>query len=111
MTMSNPASHDQNRLRRIHRFALSGLLLAVFATIVSAVLGISGTAGAAIFFVINAFGCVMAALVGFAYAIADEVRRLPVALKRIGVAIMYFALGAVCIVASVGAASGIDFAG
>lgn len=111
MAMYDEGTHDRKRLRQIHRFAAAGVLLGVVAAVASALLGVSGTAGAAIFFVVTAFGCVVAALVGFGYAIVDEVRRLPVALKRIGVAVLYFALAAVFIVASVGAASGINLGG
>lgn len=111
MIVDKERSHNQQRLRQMHRFAGAGVLLGVFATVASALMGVSGTAGAAIFFVLTAFGCVVAAFVGFGYGIVDEIRRLPVAVKRIGVAVTYFALAAVFIVASVGAASGIDIAG
>lgn len=107
MTAFDGRSHDQRRLGQINRLALAGLLIGLGATLIAALLGLSGQAGAAILLVITAFGCVAAALVGFGFAIIDELRRLPVAMKRVGISVLYFVLGALAIVASVGAASGI----
>jgi hypothetical protein len=104
----DPTTHNRLRVRQMHRFALAGVVLALVATLIMAVLGVSGTAGAAIFFLLSAFGFVVAALIGFGLAIVDEFRRHPVALKRAGIAIFYFAAAAVCIVATVGAASGVS---
>jgi hypothetical protein len=102
-----PTTHNRLRLRQMHRVALAGVVLALVATLTTALLGVSGTAGAAVFFLLSAFGFVVAALIGFGLAILDEFRRHPVALKRAGVALFYFAAAAVCIVATVGAASGV----
>jgi len=110
MSVYDERTHNHKRLRQMHRFAAAGMLMGVLATVASALLGVSGTAGAAVFFVVTAFSCVVAAFIGFGFAIVDEVRRLPVAMKRIVIAVAYFALAAVFIVASVGAASGINVA-
>lgn len=105
--MNDDRSLQQRRIRQIHRLFISGVGLAVVSTGIVAVLGASGTAGAAVFFLICGLGAVAAALGGFIVAIVDEFRRRPVAIARIGYAIAYFLLAAVCIVATVGAASGI----
>jgi len=108
--MAHESAHDRMRLKQMHRFAKTGVVLAVIATGATALLGASGAAGAAVFFLLTAFGCVLAALVGLGFAIADEIRRLPVALRRIVFAVLYFAAAAASMVATVGAASGVAVA-
>lgn len=103
--MTTLPAHDQRRLKAMTRLFGAGMIMAVAATIVVALLGASGGGGAAVFFLITAFSGVVTALYGFGFVMADEIRRLPVSLRRVGFAIAYFAVAALAMFATVGAAS------
>lgn len=98
--------HDRRRLRVSRYTALTGVTLGVVGAGVIALLGASGAAGAAVVLTFSAAGTVAAAFVTAGLAIVDEIRRLPVARRRIYVALGYFLAGAALLVMSVGAAAG-----
>lgn len=101
--------HDRRRLRAARSTALAGAVIGVVAAGILAVLGASGAAGAAVVFTLSAAGSVAAALVTAILAIVDEVRRRPVARRRIYVTFGYFLGGVTLLLMGIGAsASGLS---
>lgn len=103
--MSKLDMHDQRRVKAMHRLFGAGVILAVGATLIIAFLGASGGGGAAVFFLLVAFSAVVTAFSGFGFAMFDEVRRKPVALRRAGIASAYFGVALLAMFATVGAAN------
>lgn len=108
--MNQLTQHDQRRLKVMHRMFLVGVVTAVVATVLIALLGASGAGGAAVFFLLVALSALITAFTGFGFVMADEVRRQPVALRRVGIAAAYFGVAALAMFATVGAASTIGTA-
>jgi len=83
--------HDRRRLRVTWAVVGGGLLLGVIGAAALALLGLDGRAGFAAVVLGAALGCVVAALVTVVLAILDEMRQIPVATRRVVVALGLFA--------------------
>ena len=100
------SAHDRRRLRATYRTALGGLLLGVLAAVVTAALGASGRAGAAMVLVFGAAGCMAAALVTAVLAMVDEYRQVRVGRPRTLAALWFFLASALLLVMSTGVGAG-----
>lgn len=87
-------NHDRRRLRVTWAVVGGGLLLGIIGAASLAMLGLDGRAGFAAVVLGAALGCVVAALVTVVLAILDELRRIPVATRRVVVALGLFAAAA-----------------
>jgi hypothetical protein len=98
------ADHDRRRLRSARRLAVGGALLGV---VVAAIVGIAGgTGGFGLVVVLLGLlvGCVLSAAHLAGFALADELRRLPVATRRPVEALGFFLAALLLILLVMGAA-------
>ncbi len=100
--------HDRRRLRTARWVCLSTVAIGVGFAAVLGVIGAGGQAGAAVVFVFTSAGCVLAAFVTALQAMVDEVRRRPVARRRIWVTLGYFLAAAAFLVMSIGASASVE---
>lgn len=100
--------HDRRRLRTTRRIALAGPAIGILAAGLAAILGGSGRFGSLMMLVCCAGGTTAAALVTLVQAAVDEARREPVALRRVGWALLLILVTLVLIVFVAGILAGAD---
>jgi hypothetical protein len=98
------SDHDRRRLRSARRLAVAGALLGVLAAAAFGLRGATGGFGLVVVLLGLLVGCVLAAAHLAGFALADELRRLPVATRRPVEALGFFLVALLLILFVMGAA-------
>lgn len=92
--VTDPATHDLARRRTLRRILGVGAGLGAVVAVLAGVAGATGQAGAAIFLLLSAASCAVAATYGVLTAVRDDLRGLAVSRRRVVWVVGLFFAGA-----------------
>ena len=90
----DPGAHDLARRRSLRRIVGIGAGLGAVLAVLAGVAGATGQAGAAIFFLLSAASCAVAATHGVLMAVRDDLKGLAVSRRRVVWVVGLFFAGA-----------------